>query len=614
MVPDSAIIQENPDRTFADMKHQMSLLSSTSNSLTLTDQNNNDHQDFLTAISIGCGLQPTTGANDDNVMDSSSSSSASVHVRRRRVMQVQTAQACNNVTNFYCWMSCLDIPHASNRDLYLEQGYSLYCMNPHIYRSSTTKKKNNGGGGGGGGDEMVLLQQAVEPCLANVLNPDCMGQWAPTSPNVPAYDLRQGSAATVGTTTSDNYPPGAAKPITTPTKSAATLHIDDTTVSSSSSSSMTTTENAAAPAPQEPAQQQQDDDEPKDDNNKNHHDQHGHPDDRDHQDQQSQKYPQMLVLSDDVTDQHMHDGQSTTPMTTPRPSVTSDYFCLGGTSMYMSGFAWMDRTCVIFLFPGWTLSTPGQFVVACLATVLMGLVLEWILYERRKAVKELPHGIVRTTWAVALYALQLTLGYFLMLVVMTYNGTLFVCSILGLVMGNIIFNRPRSASYLLYKNQQIHDHHRRDDLAKQMAKYRMLGGGSIMRPYSLFDSATIASTATASLTTSQLEQQIQQKISQRHRHRHENNNRNKVHEDDDDDDQDNYCHFGPGERPRDRLHSVLLGGSNQHSDVDDQISSITSAQVAAAAAAIIGVMDASGEVSEGGATPCCHNAADDSYC
>lgn len=35
---------------------------------------------------------------------------------------------------------------------------------------------------------------------------------------------------------------------------------------------------------------------------------------------------------------------------------------------------------------------------------------------------------------------QLTIGYFLMLVVMTYSGPLFLCVVVGLVMGHAAFN------------------------------------------------------------------------------------------------------------------------------------------------------------------------------
>lgn len=38
------------------------------------------------------------------------------------------------------------------------------------------------------------------------------------------------------------------------------------------------------------------------------------------------------------------------------------------------------------------------------------------------------------------YGLQLTMGYFLMLVIMTYSGPLFMCVIFGLMGGHVLFN------------------------------------------------------------------------------------------------------------------------------------------------------------------------------
>ncbi|KAL7580495.1 hypothetical protein ACA910_003627 [Epithemia clementina (nom. ined.)] len=341
MVPDIAIVQQSPQQTFADMKQQMSRRSSRHG-----DDGGDDD-----AISIGCGhYEPLIAPSSlhDYQQNGGRNTMRYSHPQqeRRRLLQVQNANACDNVTSFFCWMSCLDIPDAEHMDDYLEDDYSLYCMDPHIYKATSGTNP---------------IAPAVEPCQQGMaLNPDCTGQWAKTSPIIPGYDLQRLAL--------------------------------------------------------------------------NAHQQH------DHQEQSN--------FSDDAA---AYVASTTT--------TSTNSFCSGGTSMYMNGFQWMDTTCVIFLFPQWVLSSRGKFAVACIATLLFGSMLEWIMQERRKLAKKkemaasaalvgggLAYYNIHNTnhcyyWILSslLYAIQLTIGYFIMLIVMTYNVPLFICSVLGLVAGNCIF-------------------------------------------------------------------------------------------------------------------------------------------------------------------------------
>jgi hypothetical protein len=113
--------------------------------------------------------------------------------------------------------------------------------------------------------------------------------------------------------------------------------------------------------------------------------------------------------------------------------------CYGGTSMYMDGFHWKNTVCVIYLFPRWILSTRGKLAGASVGTIAFGASLEKVIEQRRLVVTSLKPGYRRLGISALFYGLQLTMGYFLMLVVMTYSGPLFMCVVLGLVSGHILF-------------------------------------------------------------------------------------------------------------------------------------------------------------------------------
>lgn len=284
LVPEYAIVQEKPQRTFRDM--QTAILS-----LVTSNTDKQMHQEDNSFVSIGCGAIPETANSDYSL--------PRVPPRRhRRRLQHADPSHCNNKTNFFCWMSCLDIPNHESVEEYLDEGYSLYCLDPSILASSGNS-----------------VSKAVENCAPGVHNSKCLGKWNPTSPLIPGYDLQFNST---------------------------------------------------------------------------------------------------------------HELE--------------EQFCYGGTSMYMDGFHWTDSVCVIYLFPEWILSSRAKLVVACLMTFFFATLLEFVIFKRRWTVNGIKAGIRRRVASALFYGTQLTMGYFLMLVVMTYSGPLFMSTVLGLVCGHVLFN------------------------------------------------------------------------------------------------------------------------------------------------------------------------------
>lgn len=91
---------------------------------------------------------------------------------------MQDASQCNNSTNFFCWMTCMDIPDVDQAELYVEAGYSLYCVDEPLLDSS-------------GGD----VAKAHEQCVG-IHNMACVGSWQKTVDGVPAAEIKVGANAT----------------------------------------------------------------------------------------------------------------------------------------------------------------------------------------------------------------------------------------------------------------------------------------------------------------------------------------------------------------------------------------------------------------------------------
>ena len=137
----------------------------------------------------------------------------------------------------------------------------------------------------------------------------------------------------------------------------------------------------------------------------------------------------------------------------PDPSGDDGAMCirnLTATVMWMSGFQSLsdirNQPCLAFLFDWFPIHTPTSFAAAALLTVLGGVSVEGIVYGRRQILAH-PFKIrtraARAAFAllmVLIYAVQVTVGYLLMLVAMTYQVELFAAVVGGLCLGHAVFN------------------------------------------------------------------------------------------------------------------------------------------------------------------------------
>ena len=146
---------------------------------------------------------------------------------------------------------------------------------------------------------------------------------------------------------------------------------------------------------------------------------------------------------------HCKDPVTTTPGPTPAPEAK---FCDGGMDMLMGGFEvaggstpTVTKTCVILFFKSWNLDSAGKFAAACIGVFALGFCIEALICLRRKIVNRkrlfinIPMAL-RKIIVIALFGTNLILGYLAMLVAMTYSVELFICVVVGLIVGHALLN------------------------------------------------------------------------------------------------------------------------------------------------------------------------------
>lgn len=161
MVPPDAIIQDFPRRTFADMRQSMVLTGKDARRTFGSSQGDKEPDQNVV---IGCGQDYHSDNNGDDEDERTLFGAARIH--RRRLAMVADASYCNNATNFFCWMSCLNIPNADSASKFVAEGQSLYCLDPAVLADSD-------------------LSTAVNKCNKNYHDDSCMGSWQPTGVGIP---------------------------------------------------------------------------------------------------------------------------------------------------------------------------------------------------------------------------------------------------------------------------------------------------------------------------------------------------------------------------------------------------------------------------------------------
>jgi len=129
----------------------------------------------------------------------------------------------------------------------------------------------------------------------------------------------------------------------------------------------------------------------------------------------------------------------------------------GGMNMYMDGFHFTlsqssDAPCLNLFLPQWTLHSRLRFFTAMLGVLALGITIEGVtaLRSRYRAMAKITESERREIsdrvqlLMTLLHGLQACIGYILMLATMTYSIELFLCTILGLCIGNFIFRKHRT--------------------------------------------------------------------------------------------------------------------------------------------------------------------------
>lgn len=130
-------------------------------------------------------------------------------------------------------------------------------------------------------------------------------------------------------------------------------------------------------------------------------------------------------------------------------------YCYGKTAMYMQGFSWEGTTCLVYLFSSWIITSRAALILSCIGTIAFGIFTEFVIRKRRTVLKQIADSRRRLVMSAFLYGCQLTLGYMLMLIVMSYSGPLVLSVITGLVSGHMIWSYTEAVANNKARNHTI---------------------------------------------------------------------------------------------------------------------------------------------------------------
>jgi solute carrier family 31 (copper transporter), member 1 len=118
-------------------------------------------------------------------------------------------------------------------------------------------------------------------------------------------------------------------------------------------------------------------------------------------------------------------------------------FCTGTGRVMLPGFqnAASGGPCILFLFVGWAVDSPFKYVIALFASFFMGFSNEgFSLLRRRMSIWFHDKTEFLKILTSFVYGVQMTIAYWMMLLVMTYEIGVFLCLIFGLFVGNFVFS------------------------------------------------------------------------------------------------------------------------------------------------------------------------------
>jgi len=166
LVPESALIYGG--KTLREVKQSLSLSHQRKDDFEPPSHLPSGSGD---TISLGCGGVPAVPqTEEDDETELFELEGVATTARRNRRLQMQDAAMCNNVTNFFCWMTCMDIPKIDQAELFLEANYNLYCLDNSVMRSTGS------------------MASAHEACV-NRHNMGCNGQWEKTMEGIPPVEI-----------------------------------------------------------------------------------------------------------------------------------------------------------------------------------------------------------------------------------------------------------------------------------------------------------------------------------------------------------------------------------------------------------------------------------------
>lgn len=158
--------------------------------------------------------------------------------------------------------------------------------------------------------------------------------------------------------------------------------------------------------------------------------------------------------SDGETHDHNHDVAQT-------ENATEELYCKDSTggAVMQKGFQYArgeDKVCMLFLFEGQILNTETKYRAAAFAVFVMGVCNEIFMLLRKRAAdyfsdkqSTVSQKVVARSVIGSLYGAQMTNAYFMMLVVMVYETTMFACLVVGLAVGHAVvpmFDQTKSSS------------------------------------------------------------------------------------------------------------------------------------------------------------------------